>query len=144
MTKFLEWCDLFRIGIPTIDKQHQSLIDIINDFHSQMNQGVRGKLIFETLNRLISYAQNHFSSEEDLLEKFGYPDGLLSDHKKKHEQLVQDIFSLNEDLENSRLSSMEEIEKFLLNWLVLHILIEDKKFKDQLPGVDLTIRGLSQ
>jgi hemerythrin len=133
MAKFIEWCDLFRIGIPAIDSQHQGLIDIANTFHLQMTREFKSKPIFETLNRLIAYAQDHFSAEEDLLEKQGFPKELLAEHKEKHEQLVEDIFSLNEDLVNGRISTMGEIETFLVNWLVLHILIEDKKIRDHLP-----------
>jgi hemerythrin len=132
MAKFIEWCDLFRIGIPAIDSQHQGLIDIANTFHLQMTREFKSKPIFETLNRLIAYAQDHFSAEEDLLEKQGFPKELLAEHKEKHEQLVEDIFSLNEDLVNGRISTMGEIETFLVNWLVLHILIEDKKIRDHL------------
>jgi hemerythrin len=132
--RFIEWCDLLSIGHPTIDEQHQSLFEIINKFHHEIINRFPSKVIFETLNHLIGYAQYHFKTEEELLEKHKYPDDSLMDHKAKHENLVLDIFRLNEDLAKDQMHSKNEIEKFLTNWLILHILIEDRKFKDHLDN----------
>ena len=130
--KFVEWCDLFLIGHPIIDKQHQVLFDITNKFHKEVYKGFSRKLTTDTLNQLIDYAQTHFSTEEEITGKLGLTEEILANHKDIHEQLVMDIFKLNEDIASGKIKSMYDIEKFLASWLVLHILTEDKKYRDYL------------
>ena len=130
--KFVEWCDLFLIGHQIIDKQHQVLFDISNKFHDQVNKGFNKKRIIETLNELINYAEKHFDTEECIIEKFNLPRALIDNHKNIHENLITEVFQLNEDFASGKITSMYDIEKFLTKWLILHILIEDKKYKDYL------------
>ncbi len=130
--KFVEWCGLFLIGHATIDRQHQELFKIANNLYKEVDGGFNKKLTIETLSQLIQYAQKHFRAEEGLAERFGFPEEILATHKKTHEKLVMDIFQLNDDIETGKVKSMYDIEKFITNWLVLHILIEDKKYRDYL------------
>ena len=80
---FIVWCDLFKIGHPIIDEQHQKLIKIANKFHNEMQSKEKDLLIPDTLNKLIKYAELHFDEEEDILKKKGYPE----DNLKKLEPL---------------------------------------------------------
>ena len=43
-----------------------------------------------------------------------------------------EVFTLNQDLSSGKISSLYEVEKFLSEWIVLHILIEDKKYMEYL------------
>lgn len=130
--KFVEWCDLFLVGNQAIDKQHKVLFDISNKFHDEVYKGFNRKKTIETLNQLITYAQSHFNDEESIAEKSKFPKELLDNHKNIHDQLIIDIFKLNEDIISGKINSMYDIEKFLTEWLVLHILTEDKKYKEHL------------
>ena len=130
--KFVEWCDLFLIGHQIIDKQHQVLFDISNKFHDQVNTGFNKKIIIDTLNEFINYDINQFDTEECIIEKFNLPRALIDNHKNIHENLITEVFQLNEDFASGKITSMYDIEKFLTKWLILHILIEDKKYKDYL------------
>ena len=130
--KFVEWCDIFLIGHPVIDQQHQVLFDIANRFHDVVRKGFDLKTTVNTMNELICYAQKHFSTEEAITHELDMPAELLEHHQEIHDKLVSDIFDLNEKLESGRLVEMEEVEKFIREWLVLHILIEDQKYKEYL------------
>ena len=130
--KFIEVCDVLKIGHQTIDKQHKVLFEIANKVHDEVHKGFNTKIVIEAMNQLVNYAQNHFSTEENIIEQLGYPEDMLADHKDIHEKLIMDIFKLNEDIATGKQKSMYEIERFLTNWLVLHILIEDMKYKDHL------------
>ena len=130
--QFIEWCDLFLIGHQTIDKEHQFLFEIVNKFHREVYKGLNRRIILETLNQLVNYVQKHFASEEAIAEKIGVPAEMLTHHREEHERLIMDIFKLNEEIASGKISTMHEIERFLSRWLVLHILIEDKKYRDYL------------
>jgi hemerythrin len=127
--KFIEWCGLLQIGHPVIDEQHQTLFKIINQFHQDLEDNKTGKTAVNTLNKLISFAQKHFTDEEKISSDFGFPDENLVEHKKIHEQLVMDIFELHTAVSKASEVDLEEIRTFLTNWIILHVLIEDNKYK---------------
>lgn len=128
--KYVEWCELFRIGQHKIDSQHKILFDISNQFYDEAEKGFESKITIETMNRLINYAQTHFASEEELMEELNLPEETLEAHKRIHEQLIIDIFQLHADISSGKIASMKYIQNFLREWLVLHILTEDHKYKE--------------
>ena len=133
--KYVEWCELFRIGHHKIDSQHQVLFDISNKFYDEAHKGFNSKVTIETMNQLINYAQTHFADEEELTATLALPEEILEAHKKVHEQLIMDIFELHADISSGKINSMSYIQNFLREWLVLHILTEDNKYKGHLEGL---------
>lgn len=127
--KFVEWCDLFLIGHETIDRQHQALFEIANRFHEAVNKGFDSKVTLNTLNQLIQYAQKHFADEEQITSQLEIPPEILEHHQQTHDKLISDVFSLNEKIESGKIVAMDDVERFIREWLVLHILIEDQKYK---------------
>ncbi len=130
--RFVEWCGIFMIGDDTIDEQHRRLIEIANNFHQKALETPHSGVVFETLNQLINYAQEHFNREEEIAEKGGVPHELLKRHREIHEKLVEDVFSFNEKLSSGGELAIDEIESFLADWLILHILVEDRRFSEYL------------
>lgn len=130
--KYVEWCELFRIGHDKIDSQHKVLFDISNQFHDEAHKGFDSKVTIETMNQLINYAQIHFADEEKLTATLNLPEEILTAHKKVHEQLIMDIFDLHVNISSGKINSMSYIQNFLREWLVLHILNEDNKYKEHL------------
>jgi len=76
--RFVEWCRLFETKKEEINRQHRELFDITNRFHEEflsyhdtVYKGIRkdkaDRLFLNTLNKLIKYAQEHFTNEEELL-----------------------------------------------------------------------------
>ncbi len=123
------WCDMFSIKVPFIDNQHKKLLNIANDFHKARNENRGKESLFEILNSLIRYAEQHFRDEERLMEAAGYPPDDIKEHKRIHEQLINDIFRLHQDFSQSAEKTVYEMEMFLNSWLIQHILITDKKLE---------------
>jgi hemerythrin len=128
--EFIRWCGLLVIGHPVIDEQHQELFSIINEFHHQLATGKSSHLAVDTLNRLIKFAQKHFADEEVISKQFGFPDEKCTQHQEIHEQLILDIFELHQDITSSASINLKNISNFLTEWIILHILIEDNKYKN--------------
>lgn len=126
---YVAWSDMFSVRIPYIDNQHKQLLETANDFHAAFKGDKDKNFLFEILNALIHYTEEHFRDEEELMEKAGYPAVDIKSHKKIHEQLVRDIFELHQGFMNSEEKTAHELEIFLNNWLVQHILLEDKKYE---------------
>ncbi len=130
--KFIEWCGFFKIGHSLIDEQHQELFNIINQFHSDLSSNKPKKVAVCTLTNLIQFAQKHFSDEENVSKQFGFPEDSLSKHKNIHEKLIMDIFDLHNDISTDVVSDLGKIGDFLTEWIILHVLIEDNKYKKYL------------
>lgn len=124
---YIVWSDMYTIEVPHIDAQHRQLLDIVNNFHAVVKAEQGQKPIFEVLNSLIHYSQEHFADEEALMERSSYPPEEMEKHKEIHEKLVSDIFQLHEQLTRDSRTISYDLEIFLNEWLIQHILLVDKK-----------------
>lgn len=126
---YITWCKLFSVKIPTIDQQHRRLFDIINDFHEGIRNNEPREFIFDTLNELIQFTDYHFQDEIRLLAASHYPKDQLEKHKEIHEKLILDIFELHRKYTQNEPQTLYEIEAFLNNWIIRHVLEVDKKYQ---------------
>ena len=132
---FVVWSEMFAVHVPYIDNQHRRLLEIVNEFHAAVEESKNREVIFETLNALTRYAEEHFRDEEKIMEAAEYPAVDLTTHKHLHEQLVEDVFRLHKEFSDSRKKPIYELETFLNSWLIQHILLEDKKYEPYCKGL---------
>ncbi len=126
---YVVWSDMFSINMPFIDNQHKKLINIVNDFHEAIHKNKGEESLFKILNALIKYAEQHFQDEERVMEFSGYPLDKKNEHKKIHEQLIMDIFRLQQEYNQSEEKTIYNLELFLNSWLIEHILTIDKQLE---------------
>lgn len=119
----VSWRDDYRVGVPLIDTEHQYLIGLINEFHDKHASRVTRPLAMSVLNKLVSYAEQHFQHEEALMDEIGFP--RLAHQQELHEQLYSSIFVLNEELSQEHAIADGKTMRFLRHWLLDHILDED-------------------
>lgn len=119
----LSWRDDYRVGVPLIDTEHEYLIGLINEFHDKHASGVARPQSLPVLNKLVSYAEQHFQHEEALMAEIGFP--RLAHQQKLHERLYSSIFTLHEELSRNRAEVNGKTMRFLRHWLLDHILDED-------------------
>jgi len=124
----LSWRDDYRIGVPSIDAEHRYLIGLINEFHDEHARGGGRHLTLRVLNKLVTYAEQHFRHEEALMQEIGYP--RLSHQRDLHEGLYASIFALHEDLAVDAGSVNSKTLRFLRHWLLEHIVKEDMDIGD--------------
>ncbi len=85
----------------------------------------------EEVGKLIEYLQGYvvtyFRDEEELQQKYGYPDYLK--HKEMHERFLKEVTELKKTLEQSGSSLLliMDINKKVIDWLVNHIGKVDKE-----------------
>ncbi|HOQ06158.1 MAG TPA: bacteriohemerythrin, partial [Anaerohalosphaeraceae bacterium] len=121
-----QWNNSFSVGIPEMDRQHQRLVDLINQFYDALQLGRSKEIIQQTLRELVGYVNTHFSEEEALMRQIGYP--ALPAHQTKHQRLVAHVQKLFEDFQAGRPVNSLNLAEFLKNWLVTHIQKEDKQY----------------
>jgi len=98
----------------------------VNELHDAMQAHRRGDLT-GTVNALVEYTDYHFKAEERLLRACRYP--AYDEHKEMHESLTRRAQSMKEGFESGSAPTSIEVLLLLANWLNLHILEEDRKYK---------------
>lgn len=122
----IEWNEKLSVGIDEIDEQHKKWISIINDLHDSILDGKSRDTLEKIANDMEAYTFHHFSEEEKLLEKIGYPE--LFEHSRVHFNFRQEISRLKNDILSRKGILSTQVMGVLKNWLLDHIMEEDMKY----------------
>ncbi|KPV43085.1 bacteriohemerythrin [Alicyclobacillus ferrooxydans] len=126
------WDEKYSVGNGMIDKQHHSLVDLINQLHDAMKEGKSKEKVKPTLDALLKYTKEHFTYEEQRMQAANYP--LFSEHKKQHEGFVAKVESFITDYNSGKAGLNFSIINFLKDWLLNHIAESDKKYRSYMQG----------
>ncbi len=121
-----QWSQNLSVNIAEIDTQHKRLVDLINQLHDSMKEGKGKEALGKILKELTDYTVYHFSTEEKLFEKHGYPEGAR--HKKEHEDLTRQVLDIGGKFSTGKAVITMEVMNFLKEWLNNHIMQVDKKY----------------
>ncbi|BAE51899.1 bacteriohemerythrin [Paramagnetospirillum magneticum] len=121
----LVWRDEYSVNIQRIDNHHRRLFEMSNRLIEAVRLSKGKAEIGEALDFLMGYAMYHFSEEEALLERYGYPEG--AGHASRHRRLMAQARELEEHLASAAISA-DEVLTFLQDWIVNHILMEDRRY----------------
>ena len=127
---YVDWKDEYSVGIESIDLQHKTLLVLINQLQSAVEYST-GKLFEQAaLDSLVDYTKKHFSYEEGLMKKYGYPD--FEAHKAQHDLMVKKVEQVLSDYQSDSDKAMQQAADFLKGWLINHINGTDKQYSDYL------------
>ncbi|WP_168205956.1 bacteriohemerythrin [Geobacter sp. FeAm09] len=121
----IDWSASYSVGVPAMDKEHQRLIEIINNLYGAMRSGRGQDAIGTILDELVAYTKTHFSHEERLMQDAGY--GGYDEQKRAHEALVQQVTEIQGKY-RAGTALGQEVMSFLKSWLVNHIQGLDKRY----------------
>jgi len=133
---FFEWDDSYTVHVRRFDDHHKALIRLLNEAHHNYQSKAGPEATRVVIDRLVDYAQYHFSAEEKWMKSVNY--GELPDHIAEHDGFWRKIFDFQADLHNGRKLLSHEVLLFLRSWLTEHILTADAdygRFATQLPSV---------
>lgn len=125
--RFFYWNRSFEIGIPEIDRQHQRLVDLINELAAAVLDGQTLPELREIFAHLTAYAAEHFRDEERLLGEAHLDEADKKRHRAAHASFVQRVSELMGQADLTETDTAEQVLDFLTTWLVSHILGSDKK-----------------
>ncbi|MGQ9812342.1 MAG: bacteriohemerythrin [Dissulfurimicrobium sp.] len=124
--EFISWGPNFSVGVSKLDEQHKKLVKMVNTIYDAVNTGKGKEVAGKVLNELVEYTAYHFKTEEDLFQKYGYPE--TKEHMAIHANLVKKVLDFKAKFDNGQASLDFELLNFLKNWLANHICITDKKY----------------
>jgi hemerythrin len=126
----MAWRDDYSVKIPTIDKEHQQLFDLINVLYDASRAGKGREILTGVADELIRYAETHFRQEEEFLKKTDYPD--FVPHKLEHDKFVARVAEFRSRLAGGEVVISADILWFLRDWLTGHIMRTDKRYSSHL------------
>ena len=115
-------------GNELIDTQHRELISRVNKLAEECVPGTEKRTAVGTLDFLLDYTDYHFTEEETLQKKSGYPK--LSAHHLEHEKFkkaVEDLRAMLEEEEGPSEAFVDAVRKNVEEWLWNHIMTWDKE-----------------
>lgn len=138
MKKEIKWDISLETGVEEIDKQHKYFIKILNEINDAILRNSRDGAL-EALHFMDRYARWHFGTEEKYMKKYGYPD--FEKHRAEHKKFYENTRRM---LQHAREKGIDNIfafsiNKYLIDWLILHIKGEDKKFAEFLRNNKLVV-----
>jgi hemerythrin len=122
----IQWDSTFSVNVAEIDKQHQKLIEFINNLNDAMKQGKGKDALANIINELSNYATSHFAFEEGYFDKFGYP--AAASHKLDHSNFVKKVSEFKNGFDSGQVALTVTVMNFLKDWLKNHIQGIDKKY----------------
>ncbi len=123
--KLIVWDNYYSVGFDLIDNQHKKLIDMINELYTSFIFGEAQTKAAGIINEMVNYTDYHFKTEEKFFDKYKYPE--TEQHKEIHQSFVDKAIELKHGLESGQMTVTYDIMNFLRQWLIDHILKEDKK-----------------
>ena len=119
------WYDTYSIGNEEIDYHHKSLFNILNTLYDSSFEPDNTVTFNETLDKLISYADYHFEAEEQFMRDNKYKD--IGKQTTEHLYFKQRVTELKKTSRTTNYELCHDVIVFLGDWLIQHIMIEDKK-----------------
>lgn len=123
----IEFDDSLITGNDTIDEQHKELIKRINDLVVSCKDNDGKVKAIKMLDYLDEYTNFHFTAEEALQKKFGYPD--YDKHHAKHEEFkntIKELFEYLDELEGPNKDFTDKVQANVVDWLFNHIKSADR------------------
>lgn len=134
--QYVPWSDSLSVGVRVVDEQHQQLLHMFNSLGDAMRAGTGHEELIKLMHGLASYALEHFSTEEELMQQIQY--GEYEDHHAKHQEFTAKILAFNEEHKRGNALLTTEVHLYLRDWIVNHIMETDLRMKGafQAAGIE--------
>lgn len=124
------WDESCKTGIAEIDKDHEVLVNLINDLYEAMQDGSGGALLLPIFSALKHYTETHFTKEEHYILKCNAPD--QEKHIQEHQLMTAKLADLERRHRNGEAAISLQALTFLRDWLKNHICVVDQAMAAQL------------
>lgn len=123
----LTWCKEYEIGVENIDNEHKDIIENFEKLYNLMSQGHGHEFFHELASFLENYVNVHFEHEEILQKELNYPEHEA--HKKLHDDFKEHVSKIILQHTEHGITNNEliKLNLFIKDWIINHILVEDKK-----------------
>ena len=123
----LKWCDEYKIGVELIDNEHKEIVDNFEQLYKRINEGNGLQHYADMLRFIEKYVSFHFYHEEEFQKKIGYQE--IESHMAEHRNFKMQVEQLIQKQKDDTITNKDLVilVVFIKEWLIHHILVEDKK-----------------
>ena len=121
-------------GDQTVDRQHEEIFRRAGSLRTAVEEGRGAEEVVELLAFLDDYTQLHFSSEELLMEREGFP--ALAGHRREHVALLGAIRLLEQELRviGPTPAMVARVNQVIFRRFIQHIQQSDQAFAGFVRG----------
>lgn len=128
------WREQMSVDYPPLDDEHKAFLDVVNQCFLASQVGDL-QMIDRVFEKCYDYARDHFSHEEDIMERIQFPD--IEAHMRSHQIFIKNVSEMRQQYEvapslDEKKKLSEKLASFLNVWLLGHILSRDKIYKPYL------------
>lgn len=129
---FIKLSEDDKIEIEIVDRQHQEMIDLINQLHETMISGSQETKI-DLFDKFFLVLANHFVNEEELMSEYKFIN--YYSHKQEHNRMLEKMKIFRSELHKGVTDINLELLKSIRQWFFNHNKLNDSKMgvflKDQ-------------
>lgn len=126
------WKKDYSVGVDLLDDHHKNLFRILNVLYENTMQPRVVDEVLPIIAELREYTRYHFAAEELHMQDKGFPE--IADHIVKHRNFTHQIEELQSQHRNDDLEDTRKLIVVLGNWLLNHVLVEDRKYSEWHKG----------
>jgi hemerythrin len=120
------WYKKYSVDNEELDEHHKALFNIINKLYENCMYIANRHELAPIMDELILYSNYHFTAEEQHMINIGYKE--IEKHISEHISFKQRALQLEQDIDKNDYEGSKELIAFLGNWLLHHVMEEDKKY----------------
>ena len=131
MSVTFQWKSDYTVDGGPIDDEHKQLLELANQVLSFTEPSRQVDEVTDTVKQLFKYMESHFDNEQELMREADYPE--YEEHVQAHAKIISDMNDLLKtcsDLDQL----VAELKPAMRDWVVQHILDEDKKIAKHLKA----------
>lgn len=126
VSEHFPWDPALETGDLDIDEQHRGLFRLANELQDALEHHAENEeLLTDAVYALTDYCVDHFTDEQDFMERCGYPGA--GPHRSLHDHFTAEALRIVSRFVNGETVAVEELAPFLTSWLTEHIEREDKR-----------------
>ena len=123
----ITWSSAFSVENEELDNQHKEFLELIREAYAKIGGRLSHGELDGLLDRLYAHANSHFATEEKYFKEINYE--RAEEHIKMHNEIRAEILRFKEKSNGDVSEKIAwELIDFLENWLVDHIMKQDKLY----------------
>lgn len=127
----IQWRKEFETGVTEVDHEHQELVELINELHTQIGANAPRETVSGFLGEVFAKISAHFALEETVMRKHDYDE--YEDHKSDHEKLLDDLRDIMDDFEAGTDTDYKKaLGAAVRDWFVNHFKTKDARLHKKL------------
>jgi hemerythrin-like metal-binding protein len=130
----LRWKKIYETGISEIDDLNRKTVSVINDFYKCILSDEIEDEAPALIRKLIRISVELFAVEKQLFEIFKYDEDEMNVHLDDHDIFVKVLSSALKKVKRGDMLVIYKLADYLRNWIIEHLMIEDRKFADFKTG----------